>query len=431
MKLNALIVSGTLIAILTIFFFSFFYIRIDVKIDPSEIEKINRIVYMIERTKENDQTEFYSNQIDIVYFWTHPEISKYYGQWRNLMRKNKGEKKIINDLNTFSAGLFRYVLRGIEQNLSWFRKLIILVPDFVDEYPFDEKHPKIQIIKHSEFIPNEALPNFNWRTIFLNAWNLSQISEQFLFMNDQTFLLKPISPSLFKNTNGAFYLSTKQNRDVSNNSQIFESSTQILRDCMINNEQFLGFENLQTNLQDLESVNFETEGLFLLDKKILSKITQICSTKFENSKYYKLMNKDSLDLILMHQIFIREMGELFKKNSQKVPKEFKFVLSKSHSLYVDEDLGPLISKNLEFDITSNDIKTLWFEPKMMTYKNANNRKPFEFLLEKLFQNRSELELRLYSYENVSLYIVSGFFGTVFSFLYFISKYLLKADINKN
>ena len=57
------------------------------------------------------------------------------------------------------------------------------VPDWLDT-----NHPKLNVVRHDEFIPNELLPTFNSRTIELNFDKIDSLSEFFVNFNDDMFL---------------------------------------------------------------------------------------------------------------------------------------------------------------------------------------------------------------------------------------------------
>ncbi|MBE2895832.1 glycosyl transferase [Pasteurellaceae bacterium HPA106] len=111
--------------------------------------------------------------------------------------------------NTYNAGLMRYrdwgtlkyVLRGIEKNCPWYNKIFIIT---MNQFPswLNLDHPKVKIIDHKELFYNkEDLPTFNSSAIEMNLANLPMLSEHFIYLNDDLFILKstPIE-RFFKNS---------------------------------------------------------------------------------------------------------------------------------------------------------------------------------------------------------------------------------------
>ena len=59
------------------------------------------------------------------------------------------------------------------------------------------EHPQLNIVRHEQYIPQEWLPTFNNRCIELNLHRISGLAEQFVYFNDDMFLLKSVSPEDF------------------------------------------------------------------------------------------------------------------------------------------------------------------------------------------------------------------------------------------
>jgi hypothetical protein len=59
------------------------------------------------------------------------------------------------------------------------------------------EHPKLVHVKHSDYIPAECLPTYNSNVIELYLNRLTELNEQFVLLNDDTFLLKPVKETDF------------------------------------------------------------------------------------------------------------------------------------------------------------------------------------------------------------------------------------------
>ena len=57
-------------------------------------------------------------------------------------------------------GELKYSLRSIGLYAPWVRKIFIVTDNQVPEW-LDTAHPKIQIVDHSEILPEESRPCFN------------------------------------------------------------------------------------------------------------------------------------------------------------------------------------------------------------------------------------------------------------------------------
>lgn len=93
-------------------------------------------------------------------------------------------------------GLLRFWFRGIEQYAPWVRTVHFVTCGQIPAW-LDDHHPKLHLVNHSDFIPEEYLPTFNANTIELNFHRIEDLSEQFVYFNDDMFLLRSISPDFF------------------------------------------------------------------------------------------------------------------------------------------------------------------------------------------------------------------------------------------
>ena len=140
------------------------------------------------------------NCVDFVVLWVDGNDP----EWIN--EKNK-YLKIQNNYsdNDISNNRFRdwdnmkYWFRAVEQYAPWVRTVHFVtwghIPDFLNT-----KCEKINIVKHTDFIPAEYLPTFNSCSIELNLHRIKELSEQFVYFNDDMFLTNKIDYSdFFKN----------------------------------------------------------------------------------------------------------------------------------------------------------------------------------------------------------------------------------------
>jgi len=139
--------------------------------------------------------------IDVVYTWVsntkeHQEARAY---WRS---KERTEPK-DNSINRYSDnGEIKFSIRSIYMNIPWVRKIFIIVADG-QRPPFlsnaTVKIP-IQIVTHSELYGEEFashLPTFNSQSIETHLHRIPDLSEHFIYFNDDMFIGRPLSPQHF------------------------------------------------------------------------------------------------------------------------------------------------------------------------------------------------------------------------------------------
>lgn len=93
-------------------------------------------------------------------------------------------------------GTFRYWFRGLESFAPWFRSVVLVTEGHVPEW-LDLDNPRLRVVRHSDFIPSEYLPTFSSRAIELNMHRIPDLSELFVYFNDDTFVTAPTPRSHF------------------------------------------------------------------------------------------------------------------------------------------------------------------------------------------------------------------------------------------
>lgn len=91
-------------------------------------------------------------------------------------------------------GLTRYWFRGVEKNLPWIRKVHFVTWGHVPAW-LNTDHPKLNIVRHEEFIPSKYLPTFSSIPIEINIHRIKDLSEQFIAANDDFFFIGEMHPN--------------------------------------------------------------------------------------------------------------------------------------------------------------------------------------------------------------------------------------------
>lgn len=111
-------------------------------------------------------------------------------------------KKAVRDEKTVRYrdwGLLPFLFRGIEKCAPWVHHVYLVTDGQVPDW-LDTKCPKLTVVDHKDFIPDEYLPAFSANVIELNLHRIKGLSEQFVFFNDDMFLLNPCrEEDFFKN----------------------------------------------------------------------------------------------------------------------------------------------------------------------------------------------------------------------------------------
>lgn len=90
----------------------------------------------------------------------------------------------------------KYLLRSVDENLPFINQVFLVVQN-ASEVPNYVDTSKVHVVTHSEFIPAEYLPTFNSVMIESFFGNIEGLSEHFLYMCDDFFILNELSKSDF------------------------------------------------------------------------------------------------------------------------------------------------------------------------------------------------------------------------------------------
>ena len=134
-----------------------------------------------------------NNDIDIVLLWVDGNDK----EWQKKKELYDDRKDIDSRINRYrDCQNLQYVFRGIEKNASWFNKIFFITYGHVPEW-LNIDNKRIVIVKHEEFIPKEYLPTFNSNVIELNLHRIEKLSEKFILLNDDFFLVNKTIPEDF------------------------------------------------------------------------------------------------------------------------------------------------------------------------------------------------------------------------------------------
>lgn len=132
--------------------------------------------------------------IDFVLPWVDSSDPEWLAQKNHYQMLHLGHADAISVSRYQDLDSLRYVLRSIEYNCPWFHKIYLITSG---HYPawLNIDHPRIELVSHQQlFIQPQNLPVFNSSAIEMNLVNLKGLSEQFVYLNDDTVFLRPVSP---------------------------------------------------------------------------------------------------------------------------------------------------------------------------------------------------------------------------------------------
>ncbi|MBQ5737130.1 MAG: hypothetical protein IIW97_05910 [Alistipes sp.] len=93
-------------------------------------------------------------------------------------------------------GTLKYLFRGIEKNMPFIRKVHLVVSGET-QVPAWVNRDEVDVVLHSDIIPQEYLPTFNCNPIEMHLHRIKDLDEEFLYFNDDMFPMKECKPTDF------------------------------------------------------------------------------------------------------------------------------------------------------------------------------------------------------------------------------------------
>jgi hypothetical protein len=139
--------------------------------------------------------------IDLVYLWVDGNDP----EWRK--KRNAFIGKIEENSEATCKGRYinndelKYSLRSAEKYAPWIRKIFIVTDNQTPDW-LDISNPKVKIINQGDIIPQESLPCFNSNIIEYFLYKIPDLSEHFLYANDDMFFGDHVQPDFFFSKDG-------------------------------------------------------------------------------------------------------------------------------------------------------------------------------------------------------------------------------------
>lgn len=133
--------------------------------------------------------------IDFVLLWVDGNDPKWQAQRAEYSRQEEG----FTDSSTARYRDWenlQYWFRGVEKFTPWVNRIHFVTWGHLPEW-LNTEHPKLHIVNHRDFIPQEYLPVFNCNPIEINLHRIDGISENFVYFNDDMFVTNYMKESDF------------------------------------------------------------------------------------------------------------------------------------------------------------------------------------------------------------------------------------------
>lgn len=131
--------------------------------------------------------------IDFVVTWvdgTDPDWQQDYARFNPGCSIMNGKERFRDWDN------LQYLFRAFEKFTPWVNKIYFVTYGHLPKW-LDPEHPKLEVVKHQDYMDKTNLPVFNSHPIEVNLHRIKGLSEHFVYFNDDCFLLEPLTPEVF------------------------------------------------------------------------------------------------------------------------------------------------------------------------------------------------------------------------------------------
>ncbi len=330
-------------------------------------EKKNKTIH--KNNNVNLNTLSIEKKIDFVI--THVDSTNI--EWQELYENYKNEKNPT--LKSKTKNRFRnndelkYCLRAIDKYTNFYRYIFIVLNHSPPSW-LNIEHPQIKIIHHNQIDDlKDNLPTFNSQAIECNLHKIPDITDEFLYFNDDFFINSNIDYNFFKINNKVNvyidnYLSPKgePKKNMSGFFNAWMNSNKIL-DNYYKKEKRYTIEHCP----------------YFIDKYIVKILENNFKEHFENttkSKFRELNNINPLCSLIQYHYLYKDIGQIKKSKNCK-------------TIFLKDDYEEN-KKRIKL-LTNTNIKIFCIEDNMLEDKKENIQLIKNFLSKK-YPNKSQFEL---------------------------------------
>lgn len=139
------------------------------------------------------QNEF---PIDFVVTWVNMDDADWHAEFLKYSGKKENEKNGVSEARFRDYGFLKYWFRGIEKFAPWVRKVHFVTSGQKPEW-LNASDPRINLVSHKDFIPEQFLPTYNSVVIERYMHNIPGLAEHFVYFNDDFYIIDRIGPERF------------------------------------------------------------------------------------------------------------------------------------------------------------------------------------------------------------------------------------------
>lgn len=127
-----------------------------------------------------------SEEIDFVITWTDSSDE----DWNRERARYACDAGMDNGEERYRDwGLLKYWFRGVDEYAPWVRRIHLVTGGKLPGW-LDTGNPRLHIVRHEDYVPEQFLPTFNSNVLELYLHRIEGLAEHFVYFNDDMFLLR-------------------------------------------------------------------------------------------------------------------------------------------------------------------------------------------------------------------------------------------------
>lgn len=134
--------------------------------------------------------------IDFVITWVDMNDPKWQADFSKYSGRKENTKNGVSEARFRDNGFLRYWFRGVEKFAPWVRRIHFVTSGQKPEW-LDESNPKINLVNHKDYIPEEFLPTYNSVVIERYIHRIPGLADHFVYFNDDFYIINTITPTRF------------------------------------------------------------------------------------------------------------------------------------------------------------------------------------------------------------------------------------------
>ncbi|MGK0275589.1 MAG: hypothetical protein ACI9N0_001975 [Ilumatobacter sp.] len=141
--------------------------------------------------------------VDLVYTWVDDDDLDWRTSYDEALKRAPRDNTTNESSHTArfeNHDELRYSMRSVWRYAGWFRSIFVVTAGHRPAWL--SNHPRVTVINHDDILSPNSLPTFNSHAIEAALHRISGLSEQFIYLNDDFFVGRPLGFEAFFDPSG-------------------------------------------------------------------------------------------------------------------------------------------------------------------------------------------------------------------------------------